>query len=373
MNTRFLPRFTCFFLLTVYAAAGVIAQTTVSVSPASGAVTPQAHYAVSVVVISVEHLHAVEIVIGFDAAVLRADSVKKGGFLGGSTFFSYSPDSLKPGVNSVTVDQAILGPSGVSGSGTLLTIHFTSLKVGSSDLTLQVVDMRDTADQGIASANTGGLVSVLGLCVRPTVFLEGAYLSGTSSMRNSLKTSGILGARFPQAIIPAYAVDSVEVEIRDNSSAVASTVRRFASAWLLTDGTTRQFSDTTQSGVTFDAPGGAYYVVVRHRNHLAVMSSTALALSATPAAWDFTTAMSAGYGTNPMKLVGGSRFGLFAGEANGDGQITSSDFTVFSPRFRTAATGYEASDWNLDGLVTSTDFTMFSPNFRAAATCRVPN
>jgi hypothetical protein len=349
------------------------AQTTVIVSPVSGSAIPQAQSSVSVVVSNIKKLQAARIVLAFDGTVLRADSIKQGGFPGGSTFFDYTPKPLTAGTSVVTVDQAILGPLGASGSGALLTVYFTALKAGSSALTLQTVDLRDTMNQAISATTVGGSVAVLGLQVNPTVFLEGCYLVASTSLRNSLKTSGILSTHFAGRDIPAYAVDSVNVEIRDSASAAASTIRRFTPAWLLTNGTLRGFTDTTQNGAAFDVPAGNYYVVVRHRNHLAVMSNAAVALSATPASWDFTTAMSAGYGTNPMKVVGGNRFALFAGESNGDGQITSSDFTVFSPRFRTAATGYEISDWNLDGLVTSTDFTIFSPNFRTAAASKVPN
>jgi hypothetical protein len=372
MNIRSLSKVVALLLLTAVMISVSFAQTTVSVSPASGSITPQVHYAVSVVVNNVEHLHAAHVVIGFDSAIVRVDSIKQGSFLVGSTFFSYVPNPFTSSTRTVTVDQAILGPSGSSGSGTLFTLHFTSLKVGSSSLTLQSVDLRDTMNLGITSANVGGTVTVLGIRLTPTVFLEGAYVSATTSMRTSLRTGGILSTKFPSVVIPAYAVDSVNVEIRDSASAAASTVRRFAPAWLLTDGTMRVFSDTTQSGVSFDGPAGTYYIVVRHRNHLAVMSGAAVSLSASAASVDFTTAMSAGYGTNPLKGVG-SRYVMFAGEANNDGQITSSDFNVFNPRFRTAAVGYEVSDWNLDGMVTSMDFNVFNPNFRAAAMSRVPN
>ena len=33
------------------------------------------------------------------------------------------------------------------------------------------------------------------------------------------------------------------------------------------------------------------------------------------------------------------------------------------PKFTSAASGYEDSDWNLDGSITSTDFNLFNPNF----------
>ncbi len=157
------------------------AVTNVAISPASGSTTTGEHYAVNIVVNNVRHLHAVHVVVGFDSAIVRADSVKQGSFLGGSTTFSYSPDPLSGGANAVTVDHAIDGPNGANGSGTLFTLHFTSLKAGSSNLVLQTLELRDTADQLITSSNSGGTVTVTGLRLNPTVFLEGPFDSTTRS------------------------------------------------------------------------------------------------------------------------------------------------------------------------------------------------
>ena len=63
------------------------------------------------------------------------------------------------------------------------------------------------------------------------------------------------------------------------------------------------------------------------------------------------------YGTDPMKDLGGGVFGMYTGDGNQDGLVTSTDFNVFNPKFTSAASGYEYSDWNLDGLVTSTSST----------------
>jgi hypothetical protein len=73
-----------------------------------------------------------------------------------------------------------------------------------------------------------------------------------------------------------------------------------------------------------------------------------------------------------MFALTGGVFGMISGEANGDGQITSTDFNIFSPKFITAVTGYDVADFNLDGNVTSTDFNLFSPNFVQAKATQVP-
>jgi hypothetical protein len=207
----------------------------------------------------------------------------------------------------------------------------------------------------------------------PKVFLEGPYNQATDAMNTTLRSS-VLPARFTSLFIPSKAVDSITIEIRDQLTAAGSTIRRFAQAWLLADGTVRNFTDTTKAFVEFDAPVANYYIVIWHRNHLAVMSSTNPLLKASPPTpYDFSTALSQAY-LNGQKQIDSSplRFGMFTGDANGDGQVTGSDFNVFDTAFRNAQTGYRLPDWNLDGQVTGSDFNLFDTNFRAAASSKVP-
>jgi hypothetical protein len=165
--------------------------------------------------------------------------------------------------------------------------------------------------------------------------------------------------------IPLDVVDWVLVTLR--SGTAANTGVDTAAGFIKRDGSVVGLDGTTAltfSGVKF----GNYYVVLRHRNHLGIMSAGALALNRTSEAYNFTTAAGKAYGTDAMKGLGTggiAPFGLYGGDADGDGQILSSDFNVFNPRFISGATGYQASDWNLDGQVTSTDFNLFNPNFTA--------
>lgn len=204
-------------------------------------------------------------------------------------------------------------------------------------------------------------------------FLQGPYTTPGDSMRHLLNTSGILATRFSGASIPTYAVDSINIELRNAQTAAGSTIRKFAPAWLLTDGTIRNFTNTANY-VEFDTTiAGSYYLVVRHRNHLGIMSLASMKVdgSTSPTPYNFSTAQTQAFGTNPMAAVG-ARFGLFAGDTNSDGFVTSTDFNAFNPKFVSAATGYEIPDWNLDGFVTSTDFNLFNPNFVSARATQVP-
>ncbi len=187
-------------------------------------------------------------------------------------------------------------------------------------------------------------------------YLQGPYNTGTDAMTNGLRTGGQLAAHFGSAPIPALAVDSVNIEIRDSLSAVKSTKRAFAPAWLLTNGTIRDFSDTTKTYVGFGGvPAGKYYVVVRHRNHLAIMSSVRDTVDGgvTPTAYDFSTGQAQAYGTNPM-ILAGTHYTLVSGNAsNADAVINALDRVA--TRNGLGANNYNLADVNMDGVVNALD------------------
>jgi hypothetical protein len=211
------------------------------------------------------------------------------------------------------------------------------------------------------------------------VFLQGPYSSG--SMSTALNTGGHIPLSQPfdtapwnyagtesVEAIPAGVVDWVFLQLRSDETTVVDSRAGF----ITSDGMVVDLNGA--SPVTFNVIDNSYYVVVYHRNHLAIMNASTMNLNKAAAedAYDFTDAQSKAYGTNPMKDLGSGAFGLFTGDANSDGQVTSSDFNIFNPAAQSAQTGYQASDWNLDGQVTSSDFNQFNPNAQNAAQSQVP-
>jgi hypothetical protein len=198
------------------------------------------------------------------------------------------------------------------------------------------------------------------------VFLQGPYVAASDAMSRTLNTGGTLTAHFPSAQIPVLAVDSVNIEMRTAASAAASTTRKFAPAWLLSDGTIRNFSDTTKNYVEFDTTlTGDYYLVVRHRNHIAVMCTTAQRLdgSTSPTAIDFWSSLDKAYGTNPTILVDSSPttvYAMYSGEVNGNGLINAADRTIV--KNNTGVSGYNVADLNLNALVNAADRTIVKNN-----------
>jgi hypothetical protein len=216
---------------------------------------------------------------------------------------------------------------------------------------------------GNESQPTEQLLSTLALSSRAniTVFLEGPYNSGTLQMNKTLKTGGYLASHFGGIPIPAEAVDSINIELRNTAS--NPTTRKFRPAWLLTNGTIKDFSDTTKNYVQFDTLAGNYFLVIRHRNHIPIMTAVSQALNgATPQAYDFGAAQTQAYGSNPMKSLTGGVFGMIAGDPNSNGQVQTDDINDII-RVSLGQAGYLRGDTNLNGQVQTDDLNDFTrPN-----------
>jgi hypothetical protein len=51
------------------------------------------------------------------------------------------------------------------------------------------------------------------------------------------------------------------------------------------------------------------------------------------------------------------------GDANLDGKVDASDFSLFAPHFGTIVSSWDQGDFNYDGKVDASDFSLFAPNF----------
>jgi|GEM_PF-2652212 len=106
------------------------------------------------------------------------------------------------------------------------------------------------------------------------------------------------------------------------------------------------------SPITFSGTaGGDYFVSVRHRNHLGVMTA-AVPLSTTSPLIDFTESTTATYGTNAQCDKNGV-LTLWAGNAELDGAIDANDRSKVWNNRNTA--GYMSHDINLDGTCNAVD------------------
>jgi hypothetical protein len=207
-------------------------------------------------------------------------------------------------------------------------------------------------------------VSVSGSGLQPYVtakvhaWLEGPYQTG-STMTTSLKTAGSIPTTSPYAdgrtavSIPDGVTDWVSVELRTSAGGSAAAQRSF---FIKSDGNVVDTDGSTTDLQFTGQAAGDYFIVLRHRNHLAVMSASTRSLSASPpAVYDFGTGLAQVYGTddNRAKLLEAGVYGMTAADANGTGTVDANDRSAaWNDRNKT---GYEGSDCNLSGTVDAND------------------
>ncbi len=166
----------------------------------------------------------------------------------------------------------------------------------------------------------------------------------------------MLAAHLGAGPVPALAVDSVNVEIRDSLSAAASTKRAFAPAWLLTDGTIRDFLDTTKGLCRFrrrahrqllprrqapESPRRREFCSRRHRRQRGAV------------AYDFSTGQGKAFGIGAMVLTG-THYALISGNASNADQVINASDRV-ATRNNLGAANYNLADVNMDGVVNASD------------------
>lgn len=159
-------------------------------------------------------------------------------------------------------------------------------------------------------------------------------------------------------------VDWVYVELRSTATG-APVAQRVG--YLLKDGTIAEMN--TAYKMRFNVAPGSYYIVIGHRNHLAVMSAAAVSMDAEGTSqYDFSTGTNKYYGSDAALLETGV-YGMYAGDANGNGSVDYNDYNAVTAAL--TQTGYKNEDINLSGIVTSGDYTLINANL--GKTSGVPN
>ena len=221
---------------------------------------------------------------------------------------------------------------------------------------------------------------IQGLILSMTAWLQGPYSSG--AMTNALRTSELIPAAAndnavyggttwnydgPESVatpadLPGNAVDWVLIELRDAptaADATASTTEKTVAGLILTDGSIVGTNGNPISIKGLDIQDNLY-VVLRHRNHLDVMSAGNLTTNAQGEfEWDFTESNSA-YGSNSLADLGNGEYGLIAGDVNADGFVsyvgTNNDKVAIynaingNQSISNFINGYSNSDINMNGV-----------------------
>ena len=155
--------------------------------------------------------------------------------------------------------------------------------------------------------------------------------------------------------IPPGVVDWVLVELRDTTDATLATgettIARQA-AFLLNNGGVVDLDGSSILSF-YHSIIHSLFVVIYHRNHLAIMSAYPLTESAGIYTYDFSNDENQVYnGASGHKDLGGL-WGMFAGDGNSDGLINSTDKNIWSAE--AGAFGYFTFDYDLDSQTDNPD------------------
>lgn len=246
----------------------------------------------------------------------------------------------------------------------------TSKHVNNTNYTIVVNNVRDLAGNLIGSVNSAQYVFIDNttgdLKANVKVFLQGPF-SG-NSMLTELSANDFLSNTQPYNTAPWFyngnevlgsgasvATDWILVELHSSQDPKQVIARR--ACLLRNDGRIMEPNGTV--GVTFNNLFyGSYYIVVRHRNHLAVMSASPVSFSPNNDLYDFTISGNQAYGQNAMIQITSGVFAMYAGDGNGDGIIDNKDRDVIW-NDQNGNMGYLNGDFNLDSGVTVKDINDF--------------
>ncbi|QQS31339.1 MAG: hypothetical protein IPM47_10655 [Sphingobacteriales bacterium] len=227
---------------------------------------------------------------------------------------------------------------------------------------------------GTATLNVTINTCVTGELVQASAFLQGPYNNGTGNMVVPAGFFNLIPLNQPYnrppwnysgtesiASKPASMIDWVLLEVYDITG---TNLIETKAALLLNNGSIvdpAYATNQTITGVYFNniITNNSYRLVVRHRNHLAIMSNTAVSLpNTTP--YQFTNPSNVLGGNGQLANVGGGNHAMLAGDFNSDGVFSLSDYNGYAA---TGATNqYLDGDFNLDGSITVGDFNLYRPN-----------
>ena len=206
------------------------------------------------------------------------------------------------------------------------------------------------------------------------VFLEGPYNAAGDTMVCSL-TLPTISPYDSEDIgsLPTVSghslVDWIQVKLR--TTATGSTVDS-CNAFLLEDGSVADVNGNS-SLPFYNTSGNEYYIVIHHRNHLDIMSAVKHTFGSSQGETTNINLTTSGsiYGDGYQELETGI-IGMYSGDINNDGEVTTSDYTSWYNDYITGSSGYKTTDLNMDGEVTTSDYTKWYNNFIVGASSSIP-
>ncbi len=240
-------------------------------------------------------------------------------------------------------------------------------------------DNGDQSEDDEDSAYTTIVPSNVALNLR--AYLKGAYQNGSSLMTDHLRQENLIPLNNPysnnsnfnhngfeqtsQSVLNQQGINAVvdwvlvELRSKNNAAQILST----RAALIQRDGDIVDVDGF--SAVLFDAPTDEYYVAVRHRNHLGVMTAQAVNLATTTMV-DFTDPNQNTWGSHAQFVLNSNTMQMWSGNSDSDGKVVmqggnNDNNPIFFEVLQAPTNsgnianlihqGYLSSDLNLDGEV----------------------
>lgn len=221
--------------------------------------------------------------------------------------------------------------------------------------------------------------TVSGIQVEPMAMFEGPY-SSNMNMYSFLNLYGYLPLSQPYSGAPWYypgtesvlsipnsnVVDWVLIELRESTggpgTAGSGTIIARKAGFILKDGRIVDLDGSTPISFNNDITSNLY-LVVRHRNHLGVISNYPLTPVGRIYQYNFMNGVDKAYGgTNGQKNIATGLYAMFSGDGDSNGQISNTDRAlVWAPQV--GQSGYLNGDFNMNGSVDNMDkMNFWRPN-----------
>jgi len=265
-----------------------------------------------------------------------------------------------------------------TGFAPLCRIHYQSLTAGTVCIA-GIPDIVNKDANNVTARIVGPCATVNNVVALDLkLMLEGPF-DGVNRMRDDLRAAALIPTTEPytalgylqsggggeQALPQVFTttgdnamVDWVLVELR-NAAAPTQVV---ASRCALVQRDGDVVGPAGSGSVLFDAPAGNYYVAVRHRNHLGVMTASPMTLGSSASVLDLRAPATATWGVEARKNVNGTMV-LWTGNVFHDGTVAQLKYvgqnndrdpilTAIGGTMPTAViSGYMREDINLTGTV----------------------
>ncbi len=237
-----------------------------------------------------------------------------------------------------------------------------------TDVLLNNIVLRTPTNEAITVDridNSNVVIDPIMMYCQIKAFLHGAYITGGTMSHGLISYLPLISPYNSSEAVtaipdvnPNYIVDWVQVQLR---AIYNGPILQSQSCFLLDNGTV--VDSTGNPNICFEYLDVLdHYVILRHRNHLGVMTIATheFNLTSTLAPLVNLTISGALYGGDGIaaKLVETGVYALYAGDANRDGRITNSDKVLFW-RPQNATIGYRPADFNLNGRVQNSDLVSF--------------